>query len=182
PIPYFGERVDDNWIFEPKIDGWRIQLIRQPDGGLEIWGRRLERKPDWTAKLRSILTPAEQFLPKGTIVDGELYSEGGRRFIPSLFARKPKTRPIIWLFDLIYHRGRFIGNLPLEKRKELLSRIRPVPPFFLTPFQPVTDLDQALNDAVTRGDEGIVIKRLDSPYELGRDGPIATHNWRKIKP
>lgn len=28
PIPYFGEKIKGEWIIEPKIDGWRMQLIK----------------------------------------------------------------------------------------------------------------------------------------------------------
>jgi len=27
----------------------------------------------------------------------------------------------------------------------------------------------------------MVVKLLSSPYEVGRDSPLATQNWRKIK-
>jgi hypothetical protein len=41
PIPYFGEKIKGNWIYEPKIDGWRMQILRYPKGQVEFWGRRL---------------------------------------------------------------------------------------------------------------------------------------------
>jgi len=27
PIPYFGEEFKGDWIVEPKIDGWRLQVM-----------------------------------------------------------------------------------------------------------------------------------------------------------
>lgn len=44
PIPYFGENLKGNWIVEPKIDGWRLQIIKYSNGKIEYWGRRLEKK------------------------------------------------------------------------------------------------------------------------------------------
>jgi len=60
PIPYFGEKFEGKWIVEPKIDGWRLQIIRYPDGKLELWGRRLEKNPNWTDKLQNIARLAEK--------------------------------------------------------------------------------------------------------------------------
>ncbi len=35
PIPYFGEEFKGDWIVEPKIDGWRLQVIKSAGG--ELW-------------------------------------------------------------------------------------------------------------------------------------------------
>jgi len=32
PIPYFGEEFKGDWIVEPKIDGWRLQVIKSAGG------------------------------------------------------------------------------------------------------------------------------------------------------
>ena len=94
PIPYFGESIGDGWIWEPKIDGWRMQLIRFGDGRVEVWGRRLEREPNWTKKLPSLVEAGERDLPPGTLLDCELSTKKGRRFIPSLFAKHKKLKPL----------------------------------------------------------------------------------------
>lgn len=78
PIPYFGESLKGTWIGEPKIDGWRLQIIRYSNGKVELWGRRLEKNPNWTEKLKSLVEKAEKILPPGTLLDTELYSTGGR--------------------------------------------------------------------------------------------------------
>ena len=97
PIPYFGEHLRGKWIVEPKIDGWRLQIVRYPHGRLEFWGRRLEKNPNWTDKLQFLVKPAKRILPYGTLLDAELYSTGGRRFIPSLFAKAPRVLPLIYI-------------------------------------------------------------------------------------
>jgi len=43
PIPYFGEKLGSGWVYEPKIDGWRLQIIKFPNSEVELWGRRLEK-------------------------------------------------------------------------------------------------------------------------------------------
>ena len=182
PIPYLGEMIRDDWIYEPKIDGWRMQIIRQPDGNIEIWGRRLERKPDWTDKLSYLIGMIESFCPKGSILDCELSSTKGRRFIPSLFARNRKAEPIIWIFDTIYYDNFFVGDRPLSERKRLISNLSIRKPFYLVAEEELSDIELALNRAIRDGHEGVVIKRLHSKYQVGSDGPIATQDWRKLKP
>ncbi|MEO0137984.1 MAG: hypothetical protein ABIL86_10715 [candidate division WOR-3 bacterium] len=180
PIPYFGERLEGEWIYEPKIDGWRMEVVIYDNKKIEFWGRRLEKKPNWTEDLDYLIAYLKD-LPSGTILDTELYSTGGRRFIPSLFAKRRKEEPIIYVFDIIYKDGKFLGDLPLRKRKEILQRLKFKKPFQLIEYQRLNDIKEDFQKAVAKGAEGIIIKNLNSPYWVGKDGPIATHHWRKIK-
>jgi ATP-dependent DNA ligase len=182
PIPYFGEKLSGEWIYEPKIDGWRMEIIKF-QGKVEFWGRRLEKKPNWTKKLIGIIPKrALNNIPNGTILDSELYSDRGRRFIPSLFAPECKAKPIIYVFDIIFYKGEFVGNLPLKERKKILEFIEWKDPFQLIRYEKVTDIEKHLREALMNNFEGIVIKELNSPYVIGKDSPMATANWRKIKP
>jgi len=180
PIPYWGEKLQGDWIYEPKIDGWRLQVVKYQDGRIELWGRRLERSPNWTNKL-SYLIPAFRKLPNGSLVDAELYSTGGRRFIPSLFARKRKVDPIIYVFDVIFWEGEFVGNRTLRERKALLETINWDPPVQVLQYDRIHDIREHWEAVIKSGGEGLVLKYLESIYEVGRDGPIATQYWRKVK-
>lgn len=180
PIPYFGEKINSDWIYEPKIDGWRLQIIKDNTGKIECWGRRLEKKPNWTNKLSAVIKAADN-LPQGTIIDAELYSTKGRRFIPSVIAGNRKAKPIVYLFDVIYYQGKFIGNFPLKERKKLLSRIQVKPPLYVVEYKPVVDVKKHLLAMAKKGHEGIVLKKLSSPYLLSSSAPMATEYWRKIK-
>ncbi len=72
PIPYFGERLNrSDWMVEPKIDGWRMQILCQGDGKVEFWGRRLEKRPNWTDKLKSLSRVPQKTLKPGTLIDAE---------------------------------------------------------------------------------------------------------------
>lgn len=182
PIPYFGEPLDGRWWYEPKIDGWRLQLIRYPDGRVETWGRRLERHPNWTERLALISEIAQQLFPSGLILDCELSTHLGRRFIPSVLARNPKIPPVIYIFDLIFYENRFIGDQSLKERRMILSSFKVRPPFRLIPKYRLTDVSRALTHLSGKGYEGVVLKQADSPYTLSPNGPIATEYWRKLKP
>lgn len=181
PIPYFGEELEGEWIWEPKVDGWRMQVLKYDDGRVGIWGRRLERHPDWTPRLPYLVECASKILPPGTLLDSELSHPQGRRYIPSLFTSKGSKDAQILVFDIVFLEGEFIGNLPLNQRKELLLSLKLTPPFFILPFKPIQNLPKHLQEAIEEGHEGIVIKNLSSTYIVGKEAPIATENWRKIK-
>ena len=181
PIPYFGEKIHGSWIYEPKIDGWRMQIISYKNGKIECWGRRLERKPNWSQKLQYLIQELKNIMPAETILDCELYSSGGRRFIPSLFAKNPKAKPIVHIFDTVYFKGMNISKMTLKQRKNMLTRLHLMPPFFLVTGKKLTNIERNYVSEVKEGHEGIIIKKLNSPYLIGKESPIATHWWRKIK-
>jgi ATP-dependent DNA ligase len=181
PIPYFGEKIEGLWIYEPKIDGWRMQILHYPDGRIECWGRRLERRPNWTGRLAAIGDSVRANIPSGTLLDCELFSSGGRRLVPSLFARRPKAQPIIHVFDIVFYKGKDVSRMPLDGRKDILNGLNLRPPFVLIKGKRLTNIKNNYLQARRKGSEGIVIKKLDSPYLIGKDAPIATHYWRKIK-
>ncbi len=181
PIPYFGEKISGHWICEPKIDGWRMQILRFCDGRVECWGRRLERKPNWSEKLSKLVTLTEKVVPRGTLLDCELHSTGGRRFIPSLFAKKPKVKPIVYVFDVIFFENEDVSALSLNRRKDILHKLKFKKPFYPIFGKRLTTIKKHYAEEVRKGYEGILIKKLDSPYLVGREAPIATHCWRKIK-
>lgn len=180
PIPYMGEELEGDWIAEPKVDGWRMQIIKSA-GTVEFWGRRLEKNPNWTHKLY-YLQESLLNIPDNTILDSELYTEKGRRFIPSLFKKEVTVKPVIYIFDVIFLNGQKVYMLPLKDRKFLLQNLKIREPFYLMPFEQLKmSVKEALITAKKKGYEGIVLKDLLSPYEIGKDGPIATIYWRKVK-
>jgi ATP-dependent DNA ligase len=180
PIPYMGETLEGDWIVEPKVDGWRLQILKA-NGKIQFWGRRLEKNPNWTDKL-NYLSDFLRHIPDNTILDAELYSEKGRRFIPSLFKKNPDVRPVIMVFDVLYLNGEKVFMLPLKDRKLFLENLNLKEPFYLMPYKKlVNDVKTHLLEEKKKGYEGIVLKMLYSPYEIGKDGPIATIFWRKVK-
>jgi len=121
---------------------------------------------------------ATKNLPDGTLLDCELFSTGGRQFITSLFAKKPKVKPIIYVFDVIYYNNIFVGDLSLKQRKTILARLPIKLPMRVVKF---VKYDGKLELKAKQGHEGVVLKNLDSKYSAGKEAPLATTDWRKIK-
>ncbi|UCG30092.1 MAG: hypothetical protein JSV53_11430, partial [candidate division WOR-3 bacterium] len=93
----------------------------------------------------------------------------------------PKVDPVVYVFDMIYFEGTNLSKKTLKQRKTLLCRIQFEPPFYRLPGEGLTDMKRNYASELKKGHEGIVIKKLNSPYLLGTESPIATQNWRKIK-
>lgn len=180
PIPYLGEKLKGKWIVEPKIDGWRLEIIKYPSGKIEYWGRRLEKNPNWT-KYLNYLDKFLNGIPDGTILDCELYSTKGRRGIPSVLKKTGKARPKIFVFDVIFYKGKFLGKKPLKERKKILEKLKLQGPFEILKFEKLKDLKKSLKDALEKGYEGIILKNLNSPYLISFQAPIATQYWKKVK-
>jgi bifunctional non-homologous end joining protein LigD len=177
----------EGWIYEPKLDGMRaIAVIK--DGSCTLYSRRALPITDQYPLLAKELSR----LCKGNaIIDGEIIAlnELGRPSFQHLQQRMNLTRradveraeqqvpAYFFAFDIIEIEGFDVTSCKLSKRKELLKdeleqseHIR-----LLTAFE--NDGMAAYEVCVENGFEGIVAKRLDSPYEPGRRSPC----WIKVK-
>jgi DNA ligase D-like protein (predicted ligase) len=174
------------WIFEPKYDGLRV-LGRFDGRDLTLFSRNQASQnfqfPDVVAALRSSLA-------RHAIVDGEVvcFDERGLSSFRSLQQRfhlknaqevelRMKRYPAyLYLFDVLYVDDSDVTTLPLKERKEVLKqivqwsdRIR------WTEHQPGKGRT-LWRRACREGSEGIIGKRMNSPYVQARSS-----SWVKIK-
>ncbi|RAN98245.1 DNA ligase (ATP) [Micromonospora noduli] len=168
-------------IHEPKWDGWRCIAFREPDGVYlqSRAGRNLTTYfPDITRAVRT--------LPPGVVLDGELIVwERGRTNFALLQRRVTAGRALLRLahdcpahyvlFDLLADTGgEVVLGLPLSERRARLEQLLVDAPTQLTLTPQTTDTQQVsdwlVNWTVAAGIEGVVTKRLDSRYDVGRRG------------
>lgn len=170
----------DEWLLEWKWDGIRAQLLRR-DGDVAIWSRGeelvTERFPE--------LVEAGWRLPAGTIVDGEILAWRDERPLPfailqtrigrRAIGRKSLVEaPVSFMtFDLLAVEGEDRRERPLRERRGrlevLLTDVHPR--LRISPrLCPASWADAALlrSESRARGVEGLLLKRLDSPYRTGR--------------
>ena len=170
------------WQAEWKWDGIRAQLVKR-DGKVWIWSRGdelvTERFPE--------LTAAAEFLPDGVVLDGEIMPWKDGRPLPFAQLQRrigrlklgPKILadvPVVLIaYDLLERDGRDVRNEPLSWRREHLSKIvaasRAESRLLLSPTLAFAGWD-ALRAAHGRAREelaeGVMLKRLDAPYGVGR--------------
>ena len=166
-----------DWAAEWKWDGIRGQLILR-GGTHHLWSRGEDLLTDRFPELAQIA----DFLPQGTVIDGEVlaYRDGPLPFsaLQTRITRKSPGRklladtPVILMaYDLLEYQGRDIRAEPLATRRALLAALPPAPALKLSPqldFADWDDLTQAHATADQHRAEGLMLKRLASPYAVGR--------------
>jgi DNA ligase-1 len=176
---------------EPKLDGFRCQIHKDGET-VEIFSRNLERT---TAMFPDIADAVRrQIRAKNAIFEGEAlaFDEGTGELLSfqTTIQRKrkhgiadhAKEFPLkLFGFDLLYVDGEDYTPRPYwERRKELIARISEgsiIEPAEAEEVEDPTRMRIIFEGAIARGLEGIVAKRLDSPYAAGS----RNFNWIKLK-
>jgi bifunctional non-homologous end joining protein LigD len=164
---------DAAWAYEMKWDGYRA-IVEVLGGHLRIASRRGN---DVTAKYPELAGLPDALHGVDAVLDGELVvlDAAGR---PSFQAIQHHTAPVVLMcFDVLALDGRDVTGLAWSERRALLERLALSGERWQTPPAVVGDGPRALDTAGRLGLEGIVAKRLDSPYLPGRRSPA----WHKIK-
>jgi DNA ligase 1 len=193
PVPFGGAYPDLDgraWLIEDKYDGIRAQAHVR-DGSVRLFSRRLN---DVTASYPEVAA-ALSALPGGAILDGEIVATRDDRVLPfrvlqarlqrkSVDAALLREVPIAYVvFDLLAHGDELLLEEPLGRRRERLADlIVPNAHLVLAPFEPIAGADAGIvnarfEQARARGNEGLMLKRIDAPYAPGRRGKW----WLKLK-
>jgi DNA ligase-1 len=133
------------------------------------------------------LVEAAQWIPDGTVIDGEILPWRDDRPLPFAHLQRrigrknltPKIRadiPIVLVaYDLLELSGNDVRDRPLswrrEKLAELVASANAESRIILSPITPASswgDVRSARDRARDRGAEGLMLKRLDSTYGVGR--------------
>jgi DNA ligase D-like protein (predicted ligase) len=154
------------WIYEVKLDGFRAVGMKSANGTLALYsraGKMLNRKfPDVTEALNA--------LPNSTVIDGEVValSDAGHPDFNLLRHSRSSARRIrFYVFDVLCHEEQDVTGMPLLGRRDLLRSMPLKDPIrLLEYFQ--TSAAEMLDVVRQHGLEGVVAKRIDSPYEPGR--------------
>jgi DNA ligase-1 len=193
PLAYgdtYKELGSSVWLLEDKYDGIRAQAhLRQ--GTVQLFSRRLN---DVTASYPEIASAVSR-VEGDAIFDGEIVAMRDGRPLPfrELQARLQRKTvadellsgvPLAYVvFDLLALGEDLLLDEPLAHRRELLAGVfSPNETLLLSPIDRVEevvalDVNDRFERARARGNEGLMIKRADSPYAPGRRGKW----WLKLK-
>lgn len=176
----------DEWRYELKWDGYRA-LATVRDGSLDLRSRNGLDFAATYPELQGIVDAVDG----ETIVDGEIVAldDRGRPNFQRLQTRSGLTNPrdverarkrqgvVFYAFDLLEHGGRSLTALPYTERREALREAVRDTDLVRVPPAAGSDFGAAIATSRELGLEGVMAKRADSPYRLGR----RSRDWLKIK-
>jgi DNA ligase-1 len=169
---------------EHKYDGFRV-VINKIGNEVKLFTRRLEdvtkQFPDVVATIRKYIKAKEVILDSEVVgYDPKTKTQRPFEAISQRIKRKydidklERELPVeVNVFDVIYHNGESLMQKPFHERRKLLEKIIPHEKWKIRPsMQIVTDDEKVAlkfyNEALNSGEEGIMIKNLNAPYQQGR--------------
>lgn len=182
---YQGKEFDsDDYIYEIKFDGFRAIIYLDKDS-VTI---RTRNNNDVT-HLYPELHNLNKCSSKKCILDGELIVTGdngpdffkmqkrGRMKVTSRITKAALENPVEFVaFDILYYDNQDLTDLPLIERKKYLEKIKENNNLTISKYIEKKGIN-LFEKVKKQGLEGVVAKRKDSVYEIGK----RTHSWVKFK-
>ncbi len=165
-----------DWIHEIKHDGFRLIACRDAAGV-----RLITRKGnDFTSRFPFIAMAVASLPARSCLIDGEaiVCDQSGLAVFELIRRQRTSGTAVHCAFDLLEVDGEDLRRLPIEKRKARLAKLLRKAPVNIIALNQHYDVDGAIiyKHACKLGCEGIVSKRLGSPYKAGRSA-----HWVKVK-
>lgn len=173
----------EDWSVEHKWDGIRSQTIIR-ENEMYVWSRGEELVTDKYPEFKSFLG----IIPNGTVIDAEilafpekeigtfndLQARIGRKTISASLLEKVPV--ILKAYDILEWDGKDIRNLPYSERRLLLEQLYDsikdkTPHFQLSERVLLHSWEDVTNERMRAREmksEGLMIKRNDSTYQVGR--------------
>jgi bifunctional non-homologous end joining protein LigD len=165
---------EDGWQYERKFDGLRCLAVRN--------GRQVDllsrNRLSFNARFPEVATALGQLPASSLVVDGEMVAFDGDQTSFSLLQSAPHPQGLTYcVFDLLYLDGEDTTGLMLSERQALLASALELGHRPLSLVNPLAgDPAGLLKRACSSGWEGLVAKRIRSPYRSGR-----SPDWLKLK-
>ncbi|HEX6693513.1 MAG TPA: DNA ligase D [Longimicrobiales bacterium] len=177
----------DGWLHEIKFDGYRM-LTRVANGRARLWTRNGK---EWTDRFPSIVQAAAALPVKDAVLDGEVViqlADGTTSFqaLQNALKSRGKGDLLYFAFDILSVNGQDLRQRPLLERKAALQELlsarkassgKASSGGLIRYSDHVVGHGAQLFEQACRANlEGIISKRVDSPYRPGR-----SKDWLKVK-
>lgn len=185
------EKFEGEAHVQYKYDGFRVQIHKKGDK-VRLFSRNLE---ETTLMFPDIIKGVlEQISADSVILDSEAlaFNPESEEFLPFQETTKRRRKHGIeemalklplraFVFDMMYLNGKSLMGEPLEARSKKLEAIIRGDDVLIPQPGEITDkpekIQELFDDALTKGLEGLIVKRPDSKYEAGG----RNFNWVKLK-
>jgi bifunctional non-homologous end joining protein LigD len=184
---------DPAYVYEPKYDGIRALVSIEPqhgDAGVTLWSRLGNEKTSQFPEIARTVRQLARRVRRPLIVDGEIVALDAKgepagfqqlqgRIHLTANAPGSNASVALILFDILRDGDADVRDLPLAERRPILERHAAAstgPMLRLSEFVPGNG--KALQErAMAHGWEGLIAKRVDSPYRTAKRSP----DWVKLK-
>jgi DNA ligase 1 len=186
------KRLGSEFGGEPKFDGFRVAIHKNGDE-IKLFSRNLENTTNSFPDL--VLVAQKEVKAKSAILEGEAiaYNPETEEFLPFQETSKRRRKHgiedmakklplVVFAFDLLYLNGEDITHLPYKERRKYLSTILPEENSIIKISEERVlhnskEVLEFFNEAIERGLEGLMLKKLDASYKAGGRG----FHWIKFK-
>jgi bifunctional non-homologous end joining protein LigD len=179
-------RSNQDWLYEPKLDGYRVIAFLE-HGRVRLVSRR---GLDLTPMFPEIVSDLQAQAVESMVLDGEIVALGpdGRPSFnalqnraqiksPAQIAVAQRESPVVLVcFDLLHFAGENLRRAPYVDRRRWLSQCL-LPSSHLQLIHVTEDAEQLYEASLASGFEGIVAKRKDGLYHPGK----RSADWVKFK-
>jgi bifunctional non-homologous end joining protein LigD len=175
PSPAKAPPSGPGWLHEIKHDGFRI-LARKDATGVRLITRAGN---DFSSRFPFIAMAVGKLPVRSCLIDGEaiVCDKNGLAVFDLIRGHGSKASAVLCAFDLLEINGEDLRRQPIESRKHALTQLLwSAPAAIVFNHHYETDGERVLRAACKLGCEGIVSKRLGSPYRSGR-----SPHWLKVK-
>lgn len=184
----------EGWVFEPKYDGIRVLAYAESDG-IALVSRNGIDKAQSFPEIVEALAALRKRVKRPFVVDGEIVVMRGdtpTRFQDlqsrmhvvdrmSIDSHRQETPAALMVFDLLMDGKKTLVAEPWRERRRhlsaLLANVDGDAAGTLRLSDVAEDGAALLNEARKYEWEGVIAKRADAPYELGR----RSRSWLKLK-
>ena len=185
------EKMGNGFAAEYKLDGERVQLHVEGDKVI-LFSRSLENissyYPDIIEKIPKVIQADNVVLEAEAVAINENTGE----FLPfqELMHRRRKYKiekavtqyPItVNFFDILYCNGKSCLEINYKERRQRLEKVVKEDDFAkhipMTIIKNENDIEDFLENSINSGNEGLMLKMLDKPYQAGSRGSY----WLKLK-
>jgi bifunctional non-homologous end joining protein LigD len=164
------------WLFEVKWDGYRA-IADVSQGEVMLASRRGN---DLTERFAAVAKGiAKAVKTPDCVLDGEVCAldEEGRASFSAMQQGKAGTPLVYYVFDLLELEGEPLVDLPLSERRQRLEPLLDRRNRTVRLSETFDDGEALFAAAEQQGLEGVMAKRVDSRYAVGR----RTRDWLKVK-
>ncbi len=168
----------DNPVAQRKIDGYRV-LIHITEDSVKAFSRRMNDVTESLPELQEIDWPDGEYILDGEVIaETGSYSDTSQRIGRKASNVERDVEMNFALFDTIIEKGTNIAQKEYALRYAATQSIS-----FITNDERVfcldliDDIEQAMDEAHTNDEEGIIVKDVEAPYEFDK----RSASWQKRK-